>query len=322
MRRRAFTLIELLVVIAIIGVLIALLLPAVQAAREAARRSQCTNNLKQIGIGLHNYHAALNCFPPGYLSARDPVTFDNDGPGWAWASQSLGSMEQGALFNSINFALGVESPANQTARLTILATFLCPSDASLLTTFTAVDATTTNTTAGTPICDVAASNYVGSVGSGDPSSLYPYIIDDDDGPPGRDNGDGIFFRNRTVSIAEILDGTSQTFAVGERSQNLSRATWSGAITNASVPLVELQGGSGFDPEGGGALVLSHTGESHGPNAPSGQAHGDQYWSRHPGGANFLFADGSVRFIKELIGFKIFQALATRKGGEVISADQF
>jgi len=91
---------------------------------------------------------------------------------------------------------------------------------------------------------------------------------------------------------------------------------------AAVPLVALQAEPGLDPEGGGALVLSHTGEGHGPNSPSGLAHGDQYWSLHPGGANFLFADGSVRFIKELVGFSIFQAIATRAGGEVLSADQF
>ena len=173
-----------------------------------------------------------------------------------------------------------------------------------------------------PRCNVASSNYVGSVGSGDPSSLYPYIIDSDDGPPGRDNGNGLFFRNHSIKIAQIMDGTSQTFAAGERSQNLSRASWTGAVTNAAVPLVALQAEAGLDPEGGGALVLSHTGEGHGPNSPSGLAHGDQYWSLHPGGANFLFADGSVRFIKELVGFSIFQALATRAGGEVLSADQF
>jgi prepilin-type N-terminal cleavage/methylation domain-containing protein/prepilin-type processing-associated H-X9-DG protein len=322
MSRRGFTLIELLVVIAIIAVLIAMLLPAVQAAREAARRVQCTNNLKQLGIALHNYHDTVGVFPPGYLSLVDPVTFDNDGPGWGWSARSLNQMEQAPVYNSINFVLGIEFPANQTARLTVLASFLCPSDASRLDIFTVVDATTNNTTPGAPICDVASSNYVGSVGSGDPSSLYPYIIDAGDGPPGRDNGNGIFFRNHSVTIASVLDGTSQTFLAGERSQNLSRATWTGAVTNAAVPLVALQAEAGLDPEGGGALVLSHTGEGHGPNSPSGLAHGDQYWSRHPGGANFLFADGGVRFIKELVGFKIFQALATRQGGEVLSADQY
>ncbi len=319
---RGFTLIELLVVISIIAVLIALLLPAVQSAREAARRMQCTNNLKQVGLAMHNYESANTCFPPGYFSLKDPVTFENDGPGWGWAARALGHMEQTALYNSVNFVIGIEFPDNQTARLTTLATFFCPSDATRTDTFTVVDSTTNNSTPGAPICDVASSNYVGSVGTGDPSSLYPYIIDDDDGPPGRDNGNGIFFRNKCVTIAAITDGTSQTFLAGERSQNLSRATWTGAVTNAAVPLVALQGGAGFDPEGGGALVLSHTGEGHGPNSPSGLAHGDQYWSRHPGGANFLFCDGSVRFIKELVGFTIFQAIATRQGGEVVSSDSF
>jgi prepilin-type processing-associated H-X9-DG protein len=297
-------------------------LPAVQAARGAARRIQCTNNLKQIGIALHNYHQSVGAFPPGYLSLMDPVTFDNDGPGWGWLSFSLYQMEQLPTYNSINFVLGIEYPANQTARLNVISSFFCPSDAWRQDIFTVVDATTSNTNVGSPICDVASSNYVGSVGSGDPSSLYPWIIDADDGPPGRDNGNGLFYRNHSVTIAQITDGTSQTFAAGERSQNLSRASWTGAVTNAAVPLVALQAEAGLDPEGGGALVLSHTGEGHGPNAPSGLAHGDQYWSLHPGGANFLFSDGSVRFIKELVGFTIFQALATKAGGEILSADQF
>jgi prepilin-type N-terminal cleavage/methylation domain-containing protein/prepilin-type processing-associated H-X9-DG protein len=320
--RRGFTLIELLVVIAIIGALIALLLPAVQQAREAARRTQCVNNLKQIGIALHNYQASLGVLPTGYISRMDPSSFDNAGPGWGWGARILNQMEQKPVYDSINFALGVEFPDNMTARLAVVQGFLCPSDPDQDTSFTVVDATTGNTTLGAPICDVAESHYVGSVGTGDPSSLYPWINDADNKPPGRDNANGLFFRNRSVGFAEITDGLSQTFAVGERSENLSRATWTGAVTNAAVPLIDLQGGAGFDPEGGGALVLAHTGEGHGPNAPSGMAHGDQFWSLHPGGANFLFADGSVRFIKEQVGFRIYQSLATRRGGEVLSADSF
>jgi prepilin-type processing-associated H-X9-DG protein len=91
---------------------------------------------------------------------------------------------------------------------------------------------------------------------------------------------------------------------------------------ATGQLVALLGGAGFDPEGGGALVIAHTGEGHGPNSPSGLAHGDQYWSLHPRGANFLFTDGSVRFIKELVGFSVYKTLATREGGEIVSADAF
>jgi len=317
-RYRAFTLIELLVVIAIIAVLIALLLPAVQAAREAARRIQCGNNLKQIGLGLHNYHDATGAFPPGLISRLDPATGDNAGPGWGWASMILPQLEQSPIFNAINFILPIEAPANQTARLTQINTFACPSDSSFVPQFTVVDTNTTNVTLGNSICDVASSNYVGCFGKGDPSSLFPYSPTDN--PPGRDNGEGLFIRNRSIRIAAITDGTSQTLAEGEKSQNLARVTWTGAVTNAAVPITELQAEDGLSPESGDALVIAHTGELDGPN--SKPAHADQFWARHPGGGNFAFADGSVHFIKEKRPLAIFQALATRSGGEVLSADSY
>src|SRR5271156_5146954 len=124
--RRAFTLIELLVVIAIIALLIALLLPAVQAAREGARRAQCVNNLKQIGLALHNYHGSFQIFPPGYSSNFD-ASGNDTGPGWGWAAMLLPQIEQGALYATINVKLPIEDSSN-TARLQSIPTLLCPSD--------------------------------------------------------------------------------------------------------------------------------------------------------------------------------------------------
>ncbi len=306
--RGGFTLIELLVVVAILAVLIALLFPAVQAAREAAHRAQCLNNLKQIGIAMNAYHDAVGAFPMGYLArARYRNGATDTAPGWSWASMILPQIEQAALFAATNTISTVSAPANSTAIATILPGLICPSD---LTegAFPVLDAS------GNRLAIAAPASYAVCVG-GNESDTATGIHNDG-------LGTGIFYRNSGVGIAGITDGTSQTFAAGERSQNLSRATWTGAVTHSAVPLVALQAEAGLDPEGSGALVIAHTGEGHGPNSPSGLAHGDQFWSLHPGGANFLFADGSVHFIKAMINFPIFQAMATRAGGEVVSADQY
>ena len=137
-RRRGFTLIELLVVIAIIGVLIALLLPAVQAAREAARRSQCVNNLKQMGLALENYHDALGCFPMSYCAKFPFVDGATDtANGWGWQTMILPQMEQGTLFSAVNFSLPVEGPQNTTVIQTRISSYLCPSDIPPQRTFSA-----------------------------------------------------------------------------------------------------------------------------------------------------------------------------------------
>ena len=315
--RRGFTLIELLVVIAIIAVLISLLLPAVQSAREAARRAQCLNNFKQIGLALHTYHQSHGVFPPGYVSNFIPGAGGNTslevdtGPGWGWASQILPQMEQSNTYNAINFNISMIMADNNTAQYTRISSFLCPSD----TTPDKVpvrDRTNTNT-----IYTVGTSNYIGVYGVGE--------IGDAAG-----QGNGVFFRNSRVGINQIMDGSSNTFVVGERSHNLSYATWTGrTIGGWLFTTASFEGGTNKfhpEPEESFCMILGPIefedadGLPRTPNYPA--AHVEDYWSRHPGGVNFLFGDGSVRFIKNSISKQVYGSLATRNGGEVISSDSY
>jgi prepilin-type N-terminal cleavage/methylation domain-containing protein/prepilin-type processing-associated H-X9-DG protein len=275
---RGFTLIELLVVIAIIGVLVAVLLPAVQTAREAARRVQCTNNLKQFGLALHNYHDRVGTFPPGYVArvAKDGTDL---GPGWGWAACLLGDLEQVNLQNQVRFELDIGDPANATARTDSLSVFLCPSDGRS-GTFIPEDSAAA----------VAHANYAGVFGSNELK----------DGPG---IGNGTFHRNSRIRIADLTDGLSNTLLVGERGRRVSVATWPGAVPDADEAP---------------SLVLGDSGTT--PNSPN--ADKDDFSSRHPQGANFLFADSSVRPIKDSISPAVWNALATRAGGEPVSAGDF
>jgi prepilin-type N-terminal cleavage/methylation domain-containing protein/prepilin-type processing-associated H-X9-DG protein len=341
---RGFTLIELLVVIAIIAVLIALLLPAVQSAREAARRAQCVNNLKQIGVALHNYISAIGVFPPGYVSAVDPTVIDacnqdNEnrhgvdlGTGWAWGSMILPYMEQQPLYNSLNFNLSVAFRANDTCSLTALSVYLCPSDSgpSVVPVFSdPPDPANPGTYSASHIVDtLSRGNYVGMYGLGElcaQSGAVDSPNNNGAGPAGVHAG--IFYRNSRTSLAEVTDGTSQTIAVGERSHNLSYVTWvARSIDGWLGKTSPIEGGTDQfnpSPEECWTQVMGPAGLEDGPRTINNpQAHVEDYWSRHPGGANFLFADGSVHFLKSSINPIPWRALATRAYGEVVSADSY
>jgi prepilin-type N-terminal cleavage/methylation domain-containing protein len=282
--RSAFTLIELLVVIAVIGILIALLLPAVQAARESARASSCKNNLKQIGLALHNYHDLMGQLPAGWI-AEEPEGV----PGWGWASAILPQMEQEPLNRQIRRELAIEDPYHQAVRETVIKNYLCPSDGNRPKVF----AIGTGGFPGddvdeaSPLLNVARSNYVGVFGT----------FELEDAPSA---GNGVFFHNSEVLFASIADGLSNTFLVGERESRLGGSVWTGVISQANEPMARIVG------------ITDHT-----PNAPT--RHFDDFSSMHVGGVHFLMGDGSVRRYDDSIDERLYRALATRDGKEGVTA---
>ncbi|HWL07203.1 MAG TPA: DUF1559 domain-containing protein [Planctomicrobium sp.] len=295
-KKAGFTLIELLVVIAIIAILVALLLPAVQQAREAARRSQCKNNLKQIGLALHNYHDSHNTFPPGWIGVAANVPNPEGGNGFSWGTFILPYLDQGPLYNSFNFRLSMTHADNLPFIKTKLTVFQCPSDPKP-DTFTEDGV------------ELATANYVGLFGTGEIHECY-HEFEEGHGI-GECIGNGAFFLNSKVLIRDFTDGTSNTLMVGERTTFTDEdgekhyATWGGAIPGK---------------EGAASMVLSHA--EHGPNhskrnSGHGHAHGEDFGSSHTGGAHFVMADGHVVFISENINEETFQRLGSRNDGHVI-----
>jgi prepilin-type N-terminal cleavage/methylation domain-containing protein/prepilin-type processing-associated H-X9-DG protein len=328
--RRAFTLIELLVVIAIIGILIGMLLPAVQKVREAAARVKCQNNLKQIGLALHNYHGALNRFPPGYIDGNtDPnSTPDNDmGPGWGWAAYLLPYLEQGNIYNQINLNQPVGTGVNAAVSQLPVPILLCPSDA--FADQQAFDVYNSNFTI---IARVAFASYIACNGWeecfwGAGGNPQPGPGDDGlSGVYGR-AGRGAFFRNSRTRVADVVDGMSNTIFIGERSNDHAPATWTGAVAGGRCPAwMAVQPPSPFSlPPGppydnadfGEAFVLGHCNATHLPSADFPIFDPDTFYSMHTGkGANFLFGDGSVHFLTSTINPRTYQALSTIAGGEI------
>ncbi len=361
-RRSAFTLIELLVVIAIIGVLIALLLPAVQMAREAARRIQCTNNFKQIGLAIHNYHDTVRALPWGA------------GP-WGWNDWSthvmlLPYLEQNAMYNAFNFGNGFTSNTygttlNKTVTYIQLDVFQCPSDIDRLTS------------------PFGHTNYVGNAGSA-PNAFYgwnsaskgangPYggvfcfvgvACDVLPAPPcGSANGQEPWW----ISFKNVIDGLSQTAAFSERCKGRGQnnrdypldrtrpsvsfldipnvpndgnpSTGDGgptafynackSISLATNPPLDSQDASGarwhvgYAPDTRYVHIMPPNGlHCTGIDDDAGRQAGYSASSRHSGGVNMLFCDGSVKFIKESISPQTYWALGTRNNGEVVSSDAF
>jgi prepilin-type N-terminal cleavage/methylation domain-containing protein len=298
--RRGFTLIELLVVIAIIATLIALLVPAVQKVRESASRTQCQNNLHQIGLAMHNYYDAQKAFPPGY-TCQVQTNPDYTSPGWGWAAMLLPYLEQGNLTNQINVTLPVEDPSNLTARTTVLPVFVCPSDRST-GIFTIYDSS------GNALVQAATNSYAACEGFG-------VDLDDD-----LDDGTGMFFRNSKVTFAGIPDGSSNTIAIGERASLLTQTPWAGAVSYGTSRVTP---GAPVDNllavEEAPSQVLAHV-DIDMLNAPNSDP--EDFFTPHSATVMFLFADGTVRPISTGISLSTLQAIATRNGGETVNLSDF
>ena len=331
--RRAFTLIELLVVIAIIAVLIALLTPAVASSREAARRSQCANNLKQIGLALQNYHASCGGFPVGFLAPTGPVPANSSPQQYRWSplAQMAPFLEQANLANALNFnfPLGIKPtdgsafwppyPANTTAMAVRVATFLCPSDG--------VPA---------PLAGSGPTSYAFCAGSG--------------GNGGEATGaDGTFILGPSLSLANLLDGSSVTVAASEGLLGIAGPSYTQtspapvpwpqprAMAHvATAPLTDascLAAGKGWLLNKGAAWFdgnYLNTLYNHYlmPNslAPDCITYHNPGWkaarSLHPGVVQVAFADGHVAIVKDAVSPAVWRAISTRAGGEVVSADAY
>ncbi len=309
-RQPAFTLVELLVVIAIIGVLVGLLLPAVQSAREAARRLQCSNNLKQIGLAMHNYADTYKSFPTANVVRVD--VSPPRGDGWTWHARILPFLEQGALFNRVSHVMGTDTGTRDSAeqilagRTTKLTVFQCPShpDGVQNPAKHGYQLSTYNAVCGTTTFNNDQLDQATDVGY---------------------RGNGMFFMNSRVRFGEITDGTSNTFLVAEVHDELRGEPNSNRMRGSDRKYNFASGSDGNPPEDiSEYLVGMETDDPINANTRDAAGHfsndGEYAGSYHPGGAQFVMTDGSVRFVTQNINMTIYQGLATRANGEVVGGD--
>lgn len=301
--RGGFTLIELLVVIAIIAVLVSLVLPAVQQAREAARRAQCKNNLKQMGIALHNYADSSGVLPPGFIAGANAALTT---PGWGWAVMILPQLDQAPIYNRANFSLPLHDINNAAVVQAVLAAYLCPSDLVGSGPFPIKNSS------GTTVVQVTPSSYAACNGN-DLSDANALTFDPANG--------GCFYRNSKTRFADITDGTTNTVLIGERSWSQVQGTWVGAPNGGLLLPGQRNSFPGAPPQDAPFFCLAHTHFLNETTDPDGGL--DDFSSLHTGGGHFLFGDGSVRFIQSVTSdgagmSSLFQAIGTRSGGEVVS----
>ena len=321
--RRGFTLIELLVVIAIIAVLIALLLPAVQQAREAARRTQCRNNLKQIGLALHNYHDIYLVFPPAYQTLPGATTAPmgpastttgDSGPGWTGLFAILPQIEQTNLLNTFNVNLPSWDPSNATPAKATISAYLCPSAIDSSSTYPVVNSS------GTVLATFSRSNYVANAGRVEVWDGAAVVAATDLSTI----ADGPFYRNSRTKISDVTDGTSNTVFFGEQTPIHSDSTWVGIVPNAVTCPTSRFAFAGCDAAAPQINVHSGPGGPdevppiiHPPNSNFGNV--DEMYSGHDSGCNVLMGDGSVRFASKFTDGLVWSYLATRAGGDVVAA---
>ena len=307
--RRGFTLIELLVVIAIIAVLVAILLPAVQQAREAARRTQCKNNLKQIGLALYNYEQTFGMYPPGW------IMLDEDGHhsahegsnGFGWNTQLLHYLDEAGLYHIMNAEAPLDDPSQPV--FPTIDSLTCPTDAGLANDpfWTAISEED-----GSEIMEMPSSSYVAVFG---PEDLHGCTEDDDHGHGGGGGhshdepeivingqciGSGPFYHNSSVQVRDVTDGTSNTLFIGERrtiGDKEQFSTWVGVVPEGEDSISRILGS------------VDHT--------PNQGEHIDDFSSLHPGGVQFVMGDGRVVFLSESVDERTYVGLGTIRGHELL-----